>query len=89
METSNIMKAKVSIKGWVVIPAPLRRRHGLKPGTLVRFYEKGDKIILIPMNSDPIEECYGKLSGGTPLTEELLKERAKELNHEEAKLHTG
>jgi len=89
MGTSNIMKAKVSAKGWVVIPAPLRRRHGLKPGSLVRFYEKGDKIILIPTNSDPVEEYYGKLSGGTALTKALLKERAKELNHEEAKLRTG
>jgi len=33
MELSDTMKAKVSAKGWVVIPAVLRKRFGIKPAT--------------------------------------------------------
>jgi AbrB family looped-hinge helix DNA binding protein len=40
MGLSNLMKAKVSLKGWVVIPAALRRRYRLKPGTVVEFREE-------------------------------------------------
>ena len=86
MESPKVMQAKVSAKGWIVIPAALRRRYGLTPGTLVIFQEAGDKIIVIPQVSDPIDELYGKLAGGPSLTEALLADRAEELAREEARL---
>jgi len=89
MESPNIMKAKVSAKGWVVIPAALRKRFGIKPGTSVVFQEAGERIVLIPGTKDPVDEFYGKLAGKISLTDALLKERTKEMDHEEAKLRTG
>ncbi len=89
MESLNVMKAKVSTKGWIVIPADLRKRHGLKPGTLVEFREQDDKIFIIPRVSDVVEELYGKLSGETSLTKILLEDRAKDLEREESSLHIG
>jgi len=89
MESPNIMKAKVSTKGWVVIPAALRRRHGLKPGALVEFRELSGKIVIIPRVTDVIEDLYGKLAGEASLTKALLEDRAKELEREEAKLRAG
>jgi len=89
MKSPNIMKAKVSTKGWVVIPAALRRRHGLKPGALVEFRELSGKIVIIPRVTDVIEDLYGKLAGETSLTKALLEDRAKELEREEAKLRAG
>jgi AbrB family looped-hinge helix DNA binding protein len=88
VKTSNIMQAKVSTKGWIVIPAPLRRRFGLKPGALVELQEAGDKIVIIPRTSNPIDELYGKLGGEVSLTEALLKDRTRELEREENKLRT-
>ncbi len=88
MDSTNILQAKVSTKGWIVIPAVLRRRYGIKPGTFVEFQEAGDRIVIIPRISDPIEELYGKLAGKTSLTEVLLENRAKELEREEAKLRS-
>ncbi len=89
MESPNVMKAKVSTKGWVVIPAALRKRHGLKPGSLVEFRELGGRIVIIPRVTDVIEALYGKLAGETSLTKALLEDRAKELEREEANLRTG
>lgn len=89
MESSKVMQAKVSAKGWIVIPAALRRRYGLTPGTVVEFQEADGKIIVIPRVSDPIEELYGKLAGEPSLTEALLADRAEELEREESQLRTG
>ncbi len=89
MESSNRMKAKVSAKGWVVIPAVLRKRFGIRPGTSVVFKEAPDGIVLIPGTKDPVDELYGKLAGKISLTDALLKERAEEITREEAKLRTG
>ena len=79
-------RVKVSTKGWVVIPAPLRKKYGLEPGSTVEIFDAEDRIILFPSMKDPIEEVHGMLAGGPSLTQELLAERAKELEREEAKL---
>ena len=89
MESPNTMKAKVSNKGWVVIPAALRKRHGLNPGSLVEFRELDGKIVIIPRVKDVIETLYGKMGSETSLTRALLEDRAKELEREEDKLRTG
>lgn len=89
MENPKMMRAKVSARGWIVIPAALRRRFGLTPGTLVEIRGAGDKIVIIPQVTDPIEECYGKLAGKPSLTTALLADRAEELKREEATLRTG
>jgi AbrB family looped-hinge helix DNA binding protein len=88
MESFELHKAKVSAKGWVVIPAVLRKRFGIKPGTSVVFQEAADGIVLVPETSDPVDALFGKLAGKPSLTHALLKERAKETKREEAELRT-
>lgn len=86
MEATKPMKAKVSSKGWVVIPATLRRRYGLKPGSFVEFQQKKGRIEMIPQELDPVEITYGKLADTPSLTKSLLEEKRKELDREEAKV---
>ncbi len=80
------IRAKVSTKGWVVIPAPLRKKYGLEPGSTVEILDAEGRIILFPGMKDPIEEACGMLAEGSSLTQDLLAERAKELEREEARL---
>jgi AbrB family looped-hinge helix DNA binding protein len=89
MGASNVMQSKVSTKGWVVIPAALRRRYRLKPGTVVEFREEGEKIVIVPRESDPVEDLFGKLAGRVSLTSALLEDRAAELEREETGLRSG
>lgn len=89
MDSSEVMQAKVSAKGWVVIPAVLRRRYRLQAGSVVEFREEGDRILIVPRESDPIEGLYGKLAGCTPLTDALLEDRRVEVEREEAALRSG
>jgi AbrB family looped-hinge helix DNA binding protein len=72
--------ATVSAKGWVVIPKPLREKHGLQQGAMVRVIEC---VALVPLPDDPVEALYGMLHSGRSLTAELLAERVKERAREE------
>jgi len=42
------MKTKVSTKGQVVLPGPIRRRFGLQPGDSLDAEMEGERIILTP-----------------------------------------
>jgi len=89
MTSRRAMKAKVSTKGWVVIPAALRKRFGLKPGSLVEFEESDERILIAPVNRDVVEDLFGKLAGPVSLRDALIEERAKELKREEARVCVG
>lgn len=72
------MTLKISQKGWVVIPADLRKKYDLKPGDEVHVIDYGGVLSLIPTTEDPMEVASGMLKGETSLTQALLEERKKE-----------
>ncbi len=80
--------ATVSQKGWIVIPREIRELYGMHPGTKVAIVDYGGGVSLVPLPDDPIEAAQGFLQDGSdePLTEELLKERRREYEREEAKI---
>lgn len=78
--------AYVTSKGQLVIPARLRRRYGIKPGTKVCFVERDNEILFQPVTKEYIQSVCGMLKSDTSVTQELLKERARDKEREEAKL---
>jgi AbrB family looped-hinge helix DNA binding protein len=76
----------ISQKGWVVIPAELRKKYGLKPGSRVRMVDYGGGITIVPLLDDPVHQAQGMLAGKRSLTAALLAERAEERRHEERKI---
>jgi AbrB family looped-hinge helix DNA binding protein len=72
----------VSPKGWIVIPAELRKKYDLQPGTNVVLVDYGGVISIVPAMSNPIEESAGRLKGRRSLTKALLEERARERQRE-------
>ena len=78
--------AYITSKGQLVIPAKLRRRYGMKPGTKVCFVERENEILFQPVTKEYIRSVCGMLKSDTSVTQELLKERAKDKEREEAKL---
>jgi AbrB family looped-hinge helix DNA binding protein len=75
------MDAILSQKGWVVIPAILRKKYGLKPGARLQFVDYGGMFALIPAVDDPVGAAAGMLKGGDSLTEALLAEHRRELEN--------
>ena len=82
-------RAKVSSKGWIVIPASLRKRFNITPGVIVEVREKNGKITITPPRHDLINRLYGKWADNESLIDALLDSRAKELDREEKKIRTG
>jgi AbrB family looped-hinge helix DNA binding protein len=77
--------AYVATKGQLVIPAKIRRKLGIKPGTKVCFVERGNEVLFQPVTKEYIRGLCGMLKSASSLTKELLKERAKDKQREEAK----
>jgi AbrB family looped-hinge helix DNA binding protein len=64
----------VSSKGQIVIPAKLRRRYGLKEGTVVVFQEDRGRLVLAPADYAAIYALQGSLAH-LPLEQSLEDER--------------
>ncbi len=76
--------AVVTTKGQVVIPARLRRKLGIKPGTRLMFDEKNSLLIVRPVTEAYIGSLQGVLAGGDDesWTGELAREHAEEADKE-------
>ena len=77
------MTLTISNKGWVVIPAELRKKYNLLPGTEVIIVDYGGVLSIVPVLKNPIKQGRGMLKGLPSLTRDLSKERATERSREE------
>jgi AbrB family looped-hinge helix DNA binding protein len=76
------MKTYATVKGQIVIPAELRRKHGIKAGTKITFIDTDDAIIIKPVTEETIKRMRGSLKG-TGVLKTLLEERRKDAEREE------
>ena len=68
-----------------MIPAELRQKYGIKPGTTVCLLERGHEIILQPVTKEYFRSLVGMFKSKTSMTKALLRERARDKKREEAK----
>ena len=76
------MNVRLSQKGWVVIPASIRAKYGLKPGANLLVVDYGGVLAIVPAFKDPVRDGAGMLKGGKRLTRTLLDERREEQRRE-------
>jgi AbrB family looped-hinge helix DNA binding protein len=73
------MSATFTSKGQLVVPAALRRKHGIETGTRVRFLEdQFGRIVLQPNTEQYVDRVMGCLAGEPDLLEKWEKEHRKE-----------
>ena len=72
------MVLTISNKGWVVIPAEMRKKYHLEPGTEVVIVDYGGVLAIVPAVKDPIKQGKGFLKGTPSLSKDLKKDRALE-----------
>jgi AbrB family looped-hinge helix DNA binding protein len=82
-QEEGMYTAKVSSKGWVVIPKDLREKYGIRGGTRVQVVEYGDVLALVPVPQNPAKALYGLLQDGPSLTAELLQQRTRDRARED------
>lgn len=59
------MKAKVAERGQVTIPKKLRKKLGIRPGTVLDFSDIEDKLVAVKSNTlDDVDQVYGSLGSG-------------------------
>jgi AbrB family looped-hinge helix DNA binding protein len=51
----------ISKQGWVVIPAELRKKYHLTPGTKVVIVDYGVVLAIVPAMKDPVKQGHGML----------------------------
>ena len=76
------MALTISSKGWVVIPAELRKKYNLLPGTEVVIVDYGGVLSIIPALKNPVKEGRGMLKEYPSLSQDLLEERRRERSRE-------
>jgi AbrB family looped-hinge helix DNA binding protein len=76
--------AHVTSKGQLVVPARLRRKYGIKPGTKICFIERDKEIVFQPVTPEYIRSVCGMLKSETSVTQELLKDRGRDKERENA-----
>lgn len=73
---------RASSRYQIAIPKRVREKLHIKPGQRLAVTERNGSIVLTPVPDDPIAFLRGAIKGGPSLTEELLHERARDLEHE-------
>ncbi len=81
------MTITVSSKGWIVIPAELRKKYNLTPGRKVNIVDYGGVLAIVPALDDPVHQAFGMLSEKgeqqkQSLVDALLEEHRQELSRE-------
>lgn len=77
---------KASAKGQVVIPAEIRRKVGIEPGDRLLVEVRNGTITLSRVPRDLIEAFTGIWKDHPSLTQDLLEERRKDKEREEAEI---
>ena len=52
----------VSSKGWVVIPAHLRKKYGIKSGSSVEIEDQGSFLLIKANSKSRVESLFGILN---------------------------
>ena len=71
-------KAKVTSRGRVTIPAELRKKLKIEPGTKIAFIDEGDGVLLLPINKEYIRSLAGFLNTKGRALISLMEEKKKE-----------
>ena len=78
------MKAKVTTRGQVSIPAEIRKKFNIESDSKVQWVIEGNVIKVIPLPKDAIAAFKGRGTKGYS-TEQLMKDRRKERGKEDEK----
>ena len=76
------MTVIMSNKGQLVIPAKVRKRYHMTPGSRIEVLDTGQQIVLVPVPKDAFRTSGGMLKGKMTV-QDLLNERRKEREREQ------
>lgn len=78
--------ATIAPGGYIEIPEEIRKRHAFEQGARVKIEERGNEVVISPIEIEDISDLAGWMSPSNAV-EELLRERALDNIREDAKFH--
>jgi AbrB family looped-hinge helix DNA binding protein len=81
-DTKETLYTTVSTKGQVVIPAAIRHKLGIEPGTRVALHIEGGGVVMIPRKKLTWRDMRGIGAGLPSGTDMLLEDRRLERERE-------
>ncbi|MBL7996851.1 AbrB/MazE/SpoVT family DNA-binding domain-containing protein [bacterium] len=72
------MDSVVTTKGQIVIPSKLRRKYGIKSGTIIHFYEGDGEIRIVPITHEMVKSNAGFMGTKGKLLKALMEEKKRE-----------
>jgi AbrB family looped-hinge helix DNA binding protein len=75
------MGTRATTKGQIVIPARLRKKYGIRPGTWIEIWDEGTRIVLQPITRGFIRGLRGIMKG-TGALKVLEEERRRDRRRE-------
>ncbi len=80
------LSATFTSKGQLVVPAELRRKHRIEPGTRVKFLEdQFGRIVLQPISEEYVDRVMGCLADGPDLNKQWERDHRTEDKSRERK----
>jgi bifunctional DNA-binding transcriptional regulator/antitoxin component of YhaV-PrlF toxin-antitoxin module len=84
------MRSKISTRWQTVVPKEIREELGVGPDWTLSWEVREGVAVVVPIPPDPVRALYGILKGrGGSLVEDLLEERRRDREREEAKERRG
>lgn len=81
----HVEEAKVTSKGQITIPKPIRVSLGVKPGEKVVFIQEGGEVVMMPKTKKPLERLM-ELRKEIRFTQREIDEMIRESKREWSKL---
>ena len=69
-----IARSKLTAQGQISVPAEVRRKLGVGPGSVLEWTEEGDKIVVHRAGRFTFEDIHQKLFGTRPPKKRTIKE---------------
>jgi AbrB family looped-hinge helix DNA binding protein len=76
------MRLTISSKGWVVIPADLRKKYGLRPGDAVNIVDYAGVLALVPALKDPVRDAMGMFKSTKSVSAEVAEKHRQEVERD-------
>lgn len=78
-------QSKVTSQGQISVPAEIRRKLGIGPGSVLEWEEEGDKVVVRKAGRYSSEDIHKALFAGTPKPKKLEELRDAIARHVKAK----
>jgi AbrB family looped-hinge helix DNA binding protein len=68
------IQSRVTAQGQISVPADIRRRFGIGPGSVLEWEEDGDRIVVRPVGEFTSEDIHRAVFGDRPPVRRTLAE---------------